>query len=114
MTNKKQNFVNELNAKSICIYERNCSYHTDLMSIAELYGFDVYFSDDKVVVNNEVFEELADAQRKVDEIMEAVDVNEYRQVFDSKQGATNWVRQTENLTEEQKSDLLADIEKLEV
>lgn len=112
MTNQKQDFVNQLNVKSVCIYERNCSYHADLMSAAELYSFDVYFSDGKIVIDNEVFEELADAQRKVDDIMEAVDVNEYRQVFDSKLDATNWVRQTENLTEEQKEDLLADIEEL--
>lgn len=114
MTNQKQNFVNQLNVKAVCIYERNCSYHSDLMSTAELYSFEVYFSDGKVVVNNEAFEELADAQRKVDELMEAVDVNEYRNIFDSKSEAIEWVRQTENLTEEQKADLLADIEELEI
>lgn len=114
MTNKKQDYVNQLNAKAVCIYERNCSYHVDLMSTADLYAFEVYFSDGKIVVNNEVFEELSDAQRKVESIMEDVDVNEYRNIFDSKSEAIDWVRETENLTEEQKSELLADIEELEV
>lgn len=114
MTNQKQNFVNQLNTKAVCIYERNCSYHADIMSLPELYCFEVYLSDDKVVVNNEVFGELADAQRKVDELMEAVDVNEYRNLFNSKEEAVEWAQKSENLTEEQKADLLADIEELEI
>lgn len=114
MTNKKQDFVNQMNDQSVCIYERNCSYHADIMSLPELYGFEVYFSDGKIVVNNEVFEELSDAQRKVENIMEDVDVNEYRNLFNSKEEAIEWAQKSENLTEEQKADLLADIEELEI
>lgn len=114
MANQKQDFVNQLNAQSVCIYERNCAFHTDLMSTAGLYGFEVYFSDGKIVVNNEVFEELSDAQRKVKNIMEDVDVNEYRNLFNSKEEAIEWAQKSENLTEEQKADLLADIEELEI
>lgn len=114
MTNEMTNLVDQLSIENVCIYERNGFYHAEIMSIPELYCFDIYNSNGNVVINNEVFESVEEAQRKVDELIDSVDVNEYRNLFNSKEEAIEWAQNSENLTEEQREYLLEDLEDLDM